>query len=298
LAPEAVCVPPLDDITVVDLTRYIPGPHCTLQLAQLGARVIAVVDPRGADPVFEFLARGKEVTRIDLRDPAGRGALDGLLAQADVCVEAFRPSTARQFGVDGATLTARYPRLVHCSITGYGQTGPRAEEPGHDLNYQALAGLLSPAPTVPSLVIADVTASLHAAIAILAALYGRDRTGRGRTLDISLHEAAASWLPFARLPRIGGEHACYNVYETADSEWLALGALEPKFWARFCAGAGRGEWIDLQFAEGPRQAALVADVRALFRSRARDEWLRAFENIDCCLTTVAPFARVGGARPG
>lgn len=332
-------MPPLSGVTVVDLTRLLPGAYCTLLLADLGADVIKVEDPRMGDPVrlmppsargvsvyFQLLNRNKRSVTLDLRASESPAILDALLAHADVIVEGFRPQTARQIGIDGGSIRARHPRLVHCSMTGYGQTGPYANRTSHDINYQALAGLLAvdlggrPAtPTVPRLLIADVTGGMTAAAGILAALFQRERTGEGASVDISLHEAALSWAGFpgartlapeadwrpAGLP-LFGDHACYNVYETADGHHIALGALEPKFWARFCATIGRADLVPFQYVGGPEQARVLDDVRRIVHSRTQAEWLDRFADVEACLTPVFnlqqalddPHAVVRGAVVG
>jgi crotonobetainyl-CoA:carnitine CoA-transferase CaiB-like acyl-CoA transferase len=258
-------------------------------LADLGATVVKIESPSG-DPMrgvawYDRLNAGKQILTLDLRTAGAREELHALLARAAVCVEGFKPATARQMGVDGATLAARYPALVHCSISGYGQAGPHADRAAHDLNYQADAGLLAAhgVPQVPGLLIADITAAFQAAIAILAALVSR----RGASLDISLLDAARSWTPFLPPPKLRGDFACYNVYETADGTWIALGALERKFWDRFCRHVGRPEWIDRQFADDPERSALLADVQALFRMRPREVWLAELVPLDCCVSAVA-----------
>ena len=288
---------PLAGVRVIDLTRYLPGPYCTRLLADLGAHVVKVEPPHG-DPVhavgwpdvYEVLNAGKEIVTLDLRTAEARDQLHGLLAAASVCVEGFRPSTARAIGVDGATLAARYPGLVHCSISGYGQSGPDADRAAHDVNYQADAGLLAAmdARQVPGLLIADITAAYHATIAILAAL----ATRRGATLDISLAEAARSWVPFVPPPVLRGDFACYNVYETSDGGHVALGALENKFWERFCAHVDHPEWVSQQFAAGNARVALLDEVRALFRSRTEREWLVELGPVDCCVSPIADIGRV------
>jgi alpha-methylacyl-CoA racemase len=282
----------LDGITVVDLTRNLPGPYCTRLLADLGAQVIKIEPPQG-DPMrgvawpgtYEWLNAGKQIVTLELREAAARDELFALIARAHVCVEGFRPATAREIGVDGGTLGARYPHLVHCSISGYGQSGVEVDRAAHDVNYQADAGLLGAlgTPRVPDLLIADVTAAYQAAIAILAALVAR----RGATLDVSLADAARAWVPLVPPPVLRGDFACYNVYETADRRFLALGALEPKFWARFCRGVGRPDWISLQLASGDACTALVNDVRALIRTRAQAEWLTELGPLDCCISAIA-----------
>ena len=286
---------PLTGTTIVDLTRYLPGPYCTRLLADLGAAVIKVEAP-GGDPMrgiewYESLNRGKQIVEVDLASAAGRTEVDALLARADVCVEGFRPSTARALGVDGATLAARYPALVHCSISGFGQRGPDAGRAGHDLNYQAEAGLLDANPRMPQLLVADITAGLHAAIGILAALTQRQRTSAGATLDISLLQAAASWAAFIAPAKLRGDYACYNLYETADGAHVALGALEPKFWAAFCRHVERESWIADQFAPDPRRTVLLDDVRMLIRSRTADHWARELLPLDCCVSIIGRGAR-------
>ena len=279
----------LAGITVVDLTRYLPGPYCTRMLADLGADVVKIEPPRG-DPMrgiawYDLLNHGKRIVTIDFRASSGREALHALLADAAVCVEGFKPSTARAIGVDGASLAARYPSLVHCSISGYGQSGPDADRAAHDINYQSDAGLLDATnvPRVPQLLVADITAAYHATIGILGALVAR----KGATLDISLFAAAKSWVPFLPPPKLRGDFACYNVYETSDGGWVALGALESKFWERFCQQVGRPEWVTLQFAGDPDRTMLIAKVRALFASRRRDEWLNELQPLDCCISAIA-----------
>jgi alpha-methylacyl-CoA racemase len=310
---------PLSGVRVLDLTRLLPGAYATLVLADLGAVVIKIEDPRGGDPTramppiadgtsvyFEVLNRNKQSVTLDLRSPDAAPVLDALAARADVLVDSFRPRTARRFGVDAATVRKRHPRLVCASITGFGQTGPYVERAAHDINYQALSGLLSArrpegrAPEVPRLLVADIGAALNAAAGILAALFQRERTGTGASVDVSIHEAALSWLlfPAARWlvaggnddPRevpIGGADACYNIYETLnDEEYVALGALEPKFWAAFCDRIERPDLIPLQNAAPAEKARVLAEVRAIVAARTRDHWLALFADIDVCLSGV------------
>jgi crotonobetainyl-CoA:carnitine CoA-transferase CaiB-like acyl-CoA transferase len=308
---------PLAGIRVLDLTRLLPGAFATLMLAELGAEVIKVEDPKGGDPtralppliegrgLYDLLLnRGKKSIALDLRLPESRATLARLIAGADVMIESFRPAAAKRLGVAGPDVRAKYPKLIHCAITGYGQTGPYAKLPGHDLNYVSVSGLLSadrPDPmTLPRMFIADVGGgAMSAVIGILAALVGRGRTGVGQTLDISMHEAALYWvmLPAARdLVRGGreaqgelptfGKHACYNVYRTKDDQLVALGALEPKFWQAFCRATGRADLADRHLTDPVDQSALIDDVRGVFASRTREEWLRRFEEADGCLSPV------------
>lgn len=311
---------PLTGLTVIDLTRLLPGAVATLALAELGADVIKVEDPRGGDPIrglqpvvggasvyHRLFNRGKRSLALDLRATGAAAVIDALAARADVLVESFRPRTARRLAVDAATLRGRHPRLVHCSVTGFGQSGPYADVPGHDLNFVALAGLLALGgappdddPDLPLLLVGDIAAGAMSAIAgVLAALVARERTGEGASVDISMHEGALSWLAVPAAKRlvpgaaaagadlpITGLEACYNVYRTADDGFLAVGALEPKFWAAFCGRIERPDLVARQHDTGPAQAALVAEVRAVIRGRTRAHWLARFEGVEACVTPV------------
>ena len=287
-------VRPLDGVRVLDLTRLLPGAYATLLLADLGADVVKIEDPRGGDgmrslptsgrrPYFELLNRRKRSITLDLRSPEASAVLDALCTHADVVVDSFRPSTARRLGVDAATIQARHPRLVCASISGFGQAGPYAERAAHDINYQALAGLLRP-PQLPGPLVGDIGAATQTAIRILAALVQRARTGVGSVVDVSIHDAAMAWSMFPETGEL--ENACYNVYETADGEWLALGALEPKFWQGFCERIERPDLAPLQHAHGAERERVVRDVREVLRGRTRGEWLERFAGADVCLTTI------------
>jgi alpha-methylacyl-CoA racemase len=272
---------PLEEVRVLDLTRLLPGAYATLLLADLGADVVKVEDPRGGDTMrtlrggsdsyFEPLNRGKRSVTLDLRSPDAAAVLDALITTSDVLVESFRPSTARRLGVDAATLRARHPRLICASISGFGLSGPYTEKAAHDLNYQALAGLLQP-PALPGPLIGDIGSAHQTALAISAALVERSRTGTGSTIEISIHEAALAWSIFPTTAALA--QARYNLYETSDGRWLAMGGLEPKFWAGFC------ERLDLPLT------ATEEDVRARLRTRTHDDWLAHFKDADVCLTTV------------
>jgi crotonobetainyl-CoA:carnitine CoA-transferase CaiB-like acyl-CoA transferase len=239
--------------------------------------------PAGGRPYFELLNRNKRSVTLDLRAREAMGVLDALAAQSDVLVESFRPSTARRLGVDAGSLRARHPRLVCASISGFGQAGPYVERAAHDINYQALAGLLNG--RIPGPLVADVGAAMQAATRIVAALFHRERTGEGSIVDVSIHEAALAWSMF---PSTGDlANACYTLYETADGEWLALGALERKFWRGFCERIGRPDLGPLQHAKDDERRRVQDEVRSVMRTRTRDEWLAIFADADVCLTTVS-----------
>jgi alpha-methylacyl-CoA racemase len=306
--------PPLHGVRVLDLTRLLPGAYATLLLADLGADVIKVEDPRGGDGMrrlparlppprdalrrpgkpsrssepdavsfFDLLNRNKRSITLDLRSPDAAAVLDALAARSDVIVDSFRPSTALRLKVDGETLLARHPRLICASISGFGHRGPNVERAAHDINYQALAGLLRP-PELPGPLIGDIGAAMHAAIEILGALIARQQTGAGRIVDVSIHGAATQWSMFPTTADLMS--ACYTIYETADGQWLALGALEPKFWRGFCERIGRSDLITQQYAGGDEGARVVREVGTIMRSRTRDEWLAHFADADVCLTPV------------
>jgi crotonobetainyl-CoA:carnitine CoA-transferase CaiB-like acyl-CoA transferase len=304
--------PPLKDVRILDLTRLLPGAYATLLLADLGAEVIKVEDPRRGDGMrslargsyFERLNRNKKSVTLDLRSSDAAVVLDALIARSDVIVDSFRPSTARRLGVDAATIRARHPRIICASINGFGQTGPDAERAAHDINYQALAGLLmrwssgSRRAQLPGPLVGDIGAAMQAAIGIVAALLQRERTGQGADVDVPIARAALAWSMFPTTADL--EQACYTIYETADGQWLALGALEAKFWKDFCERLGRADLIPLQHASGAERVRVMEEVRSIIRSRTQHEWLEHFGGADVCLTPVltpedAPIDADGGA---
>ncbi len=285
---------PLDGVRILDFTRLLPGAYATRLLADLGADVVKIEDPRGGDAMrtlrvsdgrsyFDLLNRGKRSVTLDLRLPDAAPILETLLEGADVVVDSFRPSAARRLGVDGATLRTKRPRLVCVSILGFDRRSARAEAPAHDLNYQALAGLLHP-PDLPGPLVSDVGGAMHAAIAILAALVRRQRTGVGCAFDVALQSAADAWTLFPTTRELEG--ACYAMYATADGQWLALAALEAKFWRAFCEGVGRPDLVGLQHAASAEGERVRREIGEVMRTRTKDEWLAHFAGADVCLTPV------------
>jgi alpha-methylacyl-CoA racemase len=300
---------PLAGLRVLDLSRLLPGPFCSMLLADHGAEVVKVEDLAAGDglradpPAFHALNRGKRALRVDLKTPGGREVLLRLAEDADVLLESFRPGVLDRLGVGWERLHERNPRLVHCAITGYGQDGPLRDRAGHDVNYLARSGLLALSgaadgpPALAAGQIADLGGgALMAAFGILAALRERDRTGRGRFVDVAMADGALAWLAMpaaARLaggpPRrrgeepLGGRMACYRVYRCADG-WISVGALEPKFWAAFCRGVGREDLLAHQF--DPPDSPVHAQVEALAAARTRDEWAAFAAEHDCCLEPV------------
>ena len=277
---------PLADVRVLDLTRLLPGGFCSLLLADLGAEVLKVEDTGMGDYVrwsppyyggeeqqglgtrsalYLALNRGKRSIRLDLKSEPGREALLRLVESYDVVLDGFRPGVLDRLGVGYERLREANPAIVMAAITGYGQDGPNAQRAGHDINYLALTGLLGLTgerdgpPVSAAGQIADVNGGLMAAIGVLAALNERRRSGEGQYVDVSMADGALSWLAFVastylcdgEVPRRGegvlsGGVACYRNYEAADG-WVSCGALEPKFWAAFCAGVGRPDLVEKQF---------------------------------------------------
>jgi crotonobetainyl-CoA:carnitine CoA-transferase CaiB-like acyl-CoA transferase len=312
---------PLEGVRVLDLSRLLPGGFCSLLLADFGAEVLKVEDTgagdyvrwapplyEGAEPsaqsaLFLSLNRNKRSIRINLKEPEGRDVLLRLAREYDVVLESFRPGVLDRLGVGYEALREQNPGIVYCAITGYGQDGPYTQRSGHDMNYLGLVGLLGltgerDGPPIQSAgQIADIGGgALMAAFGILAALRERDRSGEGQLVDVSMADGALSWLAMVAaryfadevVPRRGdlelaGRLVCYRPYACADG-WVTLGALEPKFWAAWCAGVGREDLIEKQF-EAPGSDA-HAEVERIFLERTREEWADFASHHDCCLEPV------------
>jgi crotonobetainyl-CoA:carnitine CoA-transferase CaiB-like acyl-CoA transferase len=297
---------PLAGITVLDLTRVLSGPYCTMLLADMGARVIKVEHPRKGDdtrawgpPFLEgesayFLSinRNKESVTLDFKHPEGRAILEALIARADVLIENFRPGTLARLGLDWPSLSARHPRLVYCSISGFGQTGPRSAEPGYDAVMQAEGGLMSITgssdgpPFRLGVAIADIVSGMFAAQGVTAALFARERTGRGQEVDVAMLDSVTALLTYqagiyfasgAPPPRMGNRHPTIVPYETfaaSDGDFvLAVGNDEQ--WRRFCAVAGLE--ADDRFATNRQRVTGYADLKPLLderlASRPRGYWI-------------------------
>jgi crotonobetainyl-CoA:carnitine CoA-transferase CaiB-like acyl-CoA transferase len=250
-----------------------------------------------------MLNAGKTVIRQDLKAPEGKAAFASLAAKADVLMESFRPGTLERLGFGPERLREINPRLVHCALSGFGQTGPYRLKGGHDLTYVALAGCLSAqgtseTPVVANPPVADHAGAMQAVSAILAALLGRERSGQGAYLDLSLFEAAMSWnyleLAASQRPQgptareaglINGGAAYYRIYRTQDGRFAALGALEPKFWQTFCEAAGRPD-LAARHADPFPQTDLIEETAQLMESRSLTDWLTLLKNVDCCFEGV------------
>ena len=308
---------PLSGVKVIDLTVLLPGPMCTLHLADLGADVIKVENPGAWDPVrglpgsqftnqFLMLNRNKRAITVNLRLPEGQEIIRRLVTQADVLVEGFRPGVADKLGVGYAAMSALNPKLVYCSISGYGQTGAMALAGGHDINYQCLSGVLeqtgagggSPAPGgFPAADLAGGT--LSAAMGILAALFDAQRSGQGRHVDVAMTDClmahnipgASSLQDHKAMPVRGADYlsggmACYGVYETSDGRHLAVGAIEAKFWKAFCETIGRPDLMERGYPIGDKGVAARTEVAQTIAKHDLAHWVALFKDVDACVTPV------------
>ena len=316
----------LRGVRILDLTRLLPGAYCTLLLADLGADVIKVEEPGRGDymrwmgPVvgdqsalFNALNRNKRSVVLDLKSERGRDAFLKLAATADAVVEGNRPGVIDRLGIGWPVLHELNPRLVLCSITGYGQDGPLAGSAGHDLNYLAIAGVLGlngadgSAPHPLPVQVADLGGGgMGAAVAILAALHEVGRGGEGRHLDVSMLDGALAWTAALRADaaaggevpergrgRLTGGIPCYRVYRCADG-YLSVGALEPKFWAALCEAIERPDLIPSQFATDAEGAAVAVQLEEIFARRSRAEWSERLAGLEVCVEPVLDVTEVAG----
>jgi len=306
---------PLAGIRILDLSRLLPGPYLTQLLADLGAEVIKIETPRlgdyarvappemGLGGMFEAVNRGKKSVAVNYRNPRGREIFLKLTATADVILEGFKPGSVKKWKIDYAAVRTVKPDIIYCSLSGYGQEGPYRERAGHDLNYLAVGGALTlnaradEAPVPYGLPVADLAGGMLAAIAILGALVGRGKTGRGMYLDMALLDGVISWMTplaggayFSGLgvsaashPLLGGL-PCFNVYETADGKYLTLAVIEPTFWADFCQRVARPDLLSRQF-----DRTIGGEVAAIFRQKPRAEWLELFAGSEACVEAVNSF---------
>ncbi|MCK3771127.1 CoA transferase [Microbacterium aerolatum] len=318
-APKSA-IAPLDGITIVDLSLLIPGPWATTMLAELGAQVIHI-EPPGGDPLrrtmpgsYDLVSRDKVVRELDLKSVAGLDQLQSIIATADVLVEGFRPGTADRLGFGPREMGSRHPRLIYCSINGYGSDGPYRDRPGHDINYLAASGVLSmsgdpdgrpyPGAGVP---LADLSGSLFATQAILAALLLRERTGVGGYLEVPL---AASALKISEPRLVEYEvlgrptktemmsRGAYDTFRCRDGSWIAVGCIEDRFWSRLCTAIGCTDLLDDQrltsYADRCAHSDLVnGRLSEIFAASDQAHWLDLLSTADVPVNAVADFAAVG-----
>jgi alpha-methylacyl-CoA racemase len=310
---------PLAGIKILDLTRLLPGPLATLYLADMGAEVIKIEDPgigdyaRRLPPLknktsyaFLMLNRNKKSVTLDLRDPADQRKFHEMAWSCDAVVESFRPGVALKLNADYGTLKKLNPKLVYCSLTGYGQTGPLRNQAGHDLNYLSLSGLLDQigtektGPLPINFQIADLAGgSLTAGMAILAGLLKAARTGEGAYIDVAMLDGTLALTPVllagysarGKAPKRGrellsGGSPFYQVYETKDGRHMALAALELKFWRNFCQAIGRPEWVKKHGWRLTPNQPIEKELRRLFKRKTQKQWVALLENADACCTPV------------
>ena len=305
--------PLLSGIRVLDLSRLLPGPFCSLYLAQLGAEVIKIEEPNGGDytrslspDMFELVNRGKKSVTLDLRKADDVKKFLELVEDADVVLESFRPGVMDKLGCGYDVLRKINPRLVYAALTGYGQTGPYRDRAGHDMNYLGYAGVLDQIgaaggpPVQSNLQIADLAGgALTCAIGILAAVIGARASGEGVFVDVGMHDGslALQVAAFSAIRAMGrsnprggdmlsGALPNYSFYECADGKHLAIGALEPKFWATLCNAIGRADLLKKPMAPGATAEAVRAEVATVFKSRTRDEWEAILIQHDACATAI------------
>lgn len=303
----------LSDITVVDLSRLLPGPYCSMILADHGARVIAVESRQFmADGLFlNTVNRNKEHMSLNLKTGQGRQIFFRLIQKADVLLEGFRPGVVDRLGVDYESVRKANPKIIYCSITGYGQYGPFRNRVGHDVNYLSHSGALDligepdRPPSIPGIQIADIAAGgMNAAIGILLALFAREKTGQGQYIDISMTDGMVGFLPAAlffrqltgRDPRradapLSHRYACYNTYETADGRFLSIGAVENRFWKNLCEHFGVPHYAALQYDDSHRQEILQF-MRSTFKKQTLDQWDAELADLDICWGRVQTFSEM------
>ncbi len=315
----------LKELKMLDLSRLLPGPYCSLLLADLGMEVLKVEDPeqgdytRGIAPIrkkdsaiFLALNRNKKSIKLNLKIREGKEIFYKLIQSYDIILESFRPGVMDRLGIGYQELRKRNPRVILCSLSGYGQDGPYQERSGHDINYIGLGGILEITgvkngdPILPGVQIADMGGGgMMAAIAILAAAIHREKTGEGQFLDISMMDSVVSWLSIhagkyfmdGELLKRGdmpltGRYACYQVYPTKDGRHMSLGALEPKFWKNFCEAVGRRDLMDKQFIEGEERLRVIEEIQNLFKTKTQEEWVDFFKKADACCEPILTFEQV------
>jgi crotonobetainyl-CoA:carnitine CoA-transferase CaiB-like acyl-CoA transferase len=309
----------LSGVKVLDLSRLLPGPYCTLMMADYGAEVIKIEEPGTGDyirwrkPGIEGIGarhltinRNKKSIELNLKTEEGKEIFKKMAANADVILESFRPGVMDRLGLGYEEISKINEGIVYCSLTGYGQTGPYRNLPGHDINYIGYSGILgligekSGKPVVPGVQVADIGGGALMALAgINMALFHKERTGKGQYIDVSMMDGTVTWLYAAisdyfasgKVPkrgsnRLDGFYACYYVYETKDGKYLSVGANELKFWKRICELIGKPEWIELHEAPEEIQDKLKKDLSDLFKEKDQKEWLDLLAFEDTCVGPV------------
>ena len=303
----------LANIRVLDVSRLLPGPFCSMILADHGARVISVEGRRFlADGLFfDTVNRNKEHLSLNLKSEKGKEIFFQLAKQSDIVIEGFRPGVAKRLGIDYQSVSAVNPGVIYCSITGFGQTGARRDRPGHDVNYLGYSGILDlngeadRPPSIPGVQAADIAGGGMASVnGILLALFAREKTGKGQFIDISMTDNMVAFLPaaifFSKLtgknPKRADEilshrFACYNTYETADRRFLSVGCLEPRFWKALCVHLNVPEYSALQFDQG-RRTEIIRFMREKFAEKTLAQWESDLAGADICWGGIQTLSEV------
>ncbi len=295
---------------MIDFSHYLPGPFASLRLADLGAEVLKIEPPTGdmmrtlADEcVFQANNASKRSIALNLKEERDLEIARQLIRQADIIIESFRPGVMKRLGLGYEEASQLNPTIIYCSISGYGQHSQHAKLGSHDLNYMAMTGVLvqlkdqNGRPVHPTITFADLIGSLHAVEQIVAALYARERTGRGTYIDISLVDGLLSMMAnhFAiehetknksGIDVLAGTIVSYYLYETKDGRYVSFAALEKKFWKNFCLAVQKPEWLEHQYSPANDDNAVFQELKRLFQTKPLREWIEFGEQVDCCLAPV------------
>ncbi len=309
---------PLQGIRILDLSRLLPGPLATQMLADLGAEVIKIEDPKAPDynrffpPLkgsqslnYISINRSKLSVTLDLKSEEGKRKFFELVKTADIVVDSFRPGVLQKMGIDYTAAKLHNEKIIYVAVTGYGYTGPYKDKAGHDMNYLGYSGILGltgdkEKPIVPACQIADVAGgSYPAVVACLAALWAREQTGKGQFVDVAMTDCVMPLLSMQfgeslntnirhkrGEPMLSGGMANYNLYKCKDEKWIALGSLEPKFWQGVCVLIGKPDWGPRMMPIPEEVEKLKNDLQDIFITRTRDEWVEAAAPLDVCLTPI------------
>jgi crotonobetainyl-CoA:carnitine CoA-transferase CaiB-like acyl-CoA transferase len=310
---------PLDQVRVLDCTRLLPYQYCTMLLGDLGAEVLKIEEPREGDygrwgdsersyesTAFVMANRNKRSMKLNLKDERGREIFMRLAGLHDVVVESYRPGVMERLGLDYREIVKVNPRIIYCSATGYGQTGPYANKAGHDINYLSYSGILASTgehtgrPVIPGIPFGDMAGGgVFTALLIIAALHGRQQSGKGQYIDTAQTDIMTSLNLLnladtvsrsmgrkARPHDLRGGNLCYNIYRTSDGKFVALGALERKFWIHFCKAVGKQEWIQNHLLPYEEGTVATDDLIRLFASKTQEEWIAILGEEDVCFSPV------------
>ncbi len=299
---------PLKGVRILDLSRLLPGPYCTQLLHDMGAEVIKVEEPgrgdylrslppyvNGVGLAFEMLNRGKKSITLNLETKQGQEILHKLATKADVVLESYRPGTMGRMGCDFESIRAVNPRIIYCSLTGFGQTGPYKDLPGHDINFIALSGFLSvngkTEPVVPGIQVGDLAGGMLAALMITTALFARQQRNEAQYIDASMLDALLSWLTIPLALHLGADQArllagtlpFYRLYRARDSKLLAVAAIEPQFWEGLCKLINRPDFIPDQYSPEPRRTQVAEGIESAIGTKTSEEWFRTMleQNLPC-----------------